>query len=41
MIKGELRLSYEIIFTEIALKNLKRYPKKDQNMILNNIEKLA
>ena len=32
---------YEVQFTDIALKNLKRYPKKDQNLILNNIEKLA
>ncbi len=32
---------YEVQFTDIALKNLKRYPKKDQNFILTNIEKLA
>ena len=34
-------MPYTTVFTEIALKNLQRYPKKDQNMILNNIEKLA
>ncbi len=34
-------MPYTIVFTEIALKNLQCYPKKDQNMILNNIKKLA
>ncbi|MCK5521993.1 MAG: hypothetical protein KAI83_02565 [Thiomargarita sp.] len=32
---------YEVQFTDIALKNLKKYPKKDQNLILVNIDKLA
>jgi mRNA interferase RelE/StbE len=34
-------LPYTIVFTETALKNLQRYPKKDQNLILDNIKKLA
>jgi len=34
-------LPYDVQFTETALKNLQRCPRKDQNMILNNIEKLA
>ncbi len=32
---------YTVEFTEIALKNLKRYPRKDQNLILKNIGELA
>jgi len=32
---------YKVLFTEIALKNLKRYPQKDQQRILNKIEQLA
>jgi len=32
---------YEVQFTDIALKNLKKYPKKDKNLILVNIDKLA
>ncbi len=32
---------YEVQFTDIALKNLKKSPKKDQNLILVNIDKLA
>jgi mRNA interferase RelE/StbE len=41
--KGESLLSnrYEVQFTNIALKNLKQYPQKDQRLILTNIEKLA
>ena len=33
--------NYQLQFTDIALKNLKKYPKKHQNLILVNIEKLA
>ena len=32
---------YQVQFTNIALKNLKQYPKKHQNLILANIELLA
>ncbi len=32
---------YVVDFTETALKNLQRYPAKDQQMILGRIEKLA
>jgi len=32
---------YELQFTDIALKNLKKYPKKDQQLLLVNIDKLA
>jgi len=34
-------MSYEVHFTDIALKNLKQYPRKDQNMILKKIGELA
>jgi len=34
-------MSYEVSFTDIALKNLKQYPKKDQSMILKKIGELA
>ena len=33
--------AYEIVFTETAVKNLKRYPKADQRRILARIEELA
>lgn len=32
---------YEVQFTDIAVKNLKKFPQKDQRLILTNIEKLA
>ena len=32
---------YNVQFTAIALKNLKRYPRKDQALIIKNIEQLA
>lgn len=32
---------YEVQFTEIALKNLGRYPKPDQRLILDRITQLA
>jgi mRNA interferase RelE/StbE len=32
---------YDVQFTDVALKNLKRYPKKDQRLILGRIEQLA
>lgn len=32
---------YRVEFTEVALKNLARYPKADQQQILERIEKLA
>jgi len=32
---------YRITFTDVALKNLKRYPKNDQLLILSHIEQLA
>ena len=32
---------YEVQFTDIALKNLQKYPKKDQQLIMINIDKLA
>ncbi len=35
------RMSYEVHFTDIALKNLKQYPRKDQNMILKKIGELV
>ncbi|MGH8558607.1 MAG: type II toxin-antitoxin system RelE family toxin [Methylococcales bacterium] len=34
-------MDYQITFTDIALKNLKKYPKKDQMMLIKNIETLA
>jgi mRNA interferase RelE/StbE len=34
-------LSYSVEFTDIALRNLQRYPQKDRSLILTNIEKLA
>lgn len=34
-------MTYEVTFTDIALASLKRYPRKDQDLILKNIEKLA
>ena len=35
------RLPYDIQFTDVALKNLKRYPKSDQVRIVSRIEQLA
>jgi mRNA interferase RelE/StbE len=32
---------YELHFTDIALKNLRRYPRNDQRLILARIEQLA
>ena len=32
---------YEVIFTDTALKNLRRYPRSDQRRILDSIEHLA
>ncbi len=32
---------YSVEFTEIALKNLKRYPRTDQELILESIDELA
>ena len=32
---------YAVEFTETALKSLKRYPRKDQKLILRNIDELA
>ena len=32
---------YDVVFTDVALKNLSRYPKKNQQLILTRIEKLA
>ena len=34
-------MSYQVAFTEIALKNLKTYPAKDQTLILQKIEQCA
>ena len=34
-------MSYDVIFTDTALKNLSRYPSKDQQAILKNIKQLA
>lgn len=34
-------LSYEVTFADTSLKNLARYPKKDQQLIVKNIEELA
>ena len=34
-------MNYQVTFTDIALKNLMRYAKKDQQLILKNIEELA
>lgn len=34
-------MTYSLKFTEIALANLKSYPKKDQIRIIEQIEKLA
>ena len=33
--------AYEVQFTDVALKNLRRYPKQDQRRILERIEELA
>ena len=32
---------YKTYFTDVALKNLRRYPEKDRKLILKNIEALA
>lgn len=32
---------YEVQFTDVALKNLRRYPNQDQRRILERIEELA
>jgi len=32
---------YTTYFTDVALKNLRRYPEKDRKLILKNIEALA
>jgi mRNA-degrading endonuclease RelE of RelBE toxin-antitoxin system len=32
---------YGVQFTDVALKNLRRYPKKDQRLVLARIEQLA
>jgi mRNA interferase RelE/StbE len=32
---------YDVQFTDVALKNLRRYPKKEQRLILSRIEQLA
>ena len=34
-------MAYAICFTEVALKNLQRFPHKDRNLIIKNIEQLA
>ncbi len=34
-------MGYEVIFTDTALKNMQRFPKKDQQRILARIEQLA
>lgn len=34
-------MSYNLKFTDIALANLKNYPKKDQIRVLEQVEKLA
>jgi mRNA interferase RelE/StbE len=34
-------MAYQVEFTEIALKNLQRSPRKDRDKILENIEQLA
>lgn len=34
-------MSYHVTFKNAAIKNLTRYPKKDQQLILKNIEELA
>jgi mRNA interferase RelE/StbE len=34
-------MTYEVTFTDTALKNLARYPTKDQQAILRNIKQLA
>ena len=33
--------TYEVTFTETALKSLRRYPKSDQQQIMSKIEQLA
>ncbi|MFI3195281.1 MAG: hypothetical protein QX195_05600 [Methylococcaceae bacterium] len=33
-------MSYDVTFTDTALKNLARYPTKDQQAILKNIKQL-
>ncbi len=38
---SEEKKSYTVIFTDVALKNLRRSPKKDQRRILSRIEQLA
>lgn len=35
------RSSYDIEFTDVALKNLRKYPRNDQSRILTQIENLA
>ncbi len=37
----EKKLPYNVKFTNTALKNLRRYPRNDQQRILNRIEQLA
>ncbi len=34
-------MSFDVVFTDTALKNLARYPTKDQTAILRNIKQLA
>lgn len=34
-------MSYKVHFTDIAVSNLKKYPAKDQALIIKNIELLA
>ena len=34
-------MPYQVEFTETVLKNLQRCPRKDRDIILDNIEKLA
>lgn len=34
-------MAYAISFTEVALKNLQRFPHKDRSLIIKNIEQLA
>ena len=36
-----MTMMYSVQFTDIALKNLRRCPKKDQLLIIKNIERLA
>jgi len=37
----EVKLTYQLQFTDIALANLKKYPVKDQSLILGKTEQLA